>query len=1037
MSVISNISRILNIRPEERTAVFLLLGQTVFLGVFLALFDISTTSLFINTFGESMISRAFLVSGILGFALSAVYYRLQSVWKFSKLIILNLLTISIITFLLRSSFYLSESEGLIFTAFILMGPLNLLGVIGFWGMAGRLFTLRQGKRLFGLIDAGQIFGMILISFLVPVLLNILNTSKDLLFISAISVFLAFIIQMVIVRKFNLDQQHNIEKAEKKLMVADLFRNRYIRSMTFYVAFSVLAAFFMFYIFLPTTKMLYPGDREYTVFLGMFTGTLMIFTILIKTFAYDKITKNYGLKVSLLLPPLLLGLFVLLGIAAGEFFGISPESTSFVLFFLFVALGRLFSVSLKNAIETPSQKILYQSLDKSIRYKVQVAIDGMVNESAAVLAGLVLFVMGALGVFNVIHHAYLLIAIVGAWATIAYFVYKQYRASLGATLETETETIVQKKAEKINQDLLNYEGKTKEGKRKKLQLIKESAPTELTGYYRKCLLSNDQDLQDWILSDIDDNIVFELIPDLKKFATNTKDQKLGQKATHIAGNLEEMLELYKNEAKIKALVESAYPEERIKAARIIAHSETPTLARYIIILLRDYSPKVRIAAIEAAAKLKEPNSRAVIIDLLAIDQYNLHCFEALKKYGKDALDELEQFFYKSGLDQYIQLQIIELFESIGKKATNYLINKLELTNQEIIKQTLNALIKINYKPRNETEKQKLIDLLKEQIRVIAWNMNISINLSVSRHGTSLINAFEAEKKTVETEIHTILEIIYNKQSLAHVRQNLDQATSESISYAIELLDLFADEEIKPLLFTLFEDISESEKVRRFQDQFPLNRISEESLVLDIINRDINFISRYTKACALNSLWGKEIAASATTIAQVFNSDILLNQLAIKTLANSDKNKYHELLQRLDRQDRLELEKTVMKKTNQTIYEIINQSKDFEIFKNLSSNEVSNLIELSAVYPLKENDELKFESPKLDFIIVISGTVETQKNDIKTQYYQGDVIATHDHGDLNELKIKAKARTIVLYVPFILANRYMTSQESQSSLISRII
>ena len=312
------------------------------------------------------------------------------------------------------------------------------------------------------------------------------------------------------------------------------------------------------------------------------------------------------------------------------------------------------------------------------------------------------------------------------------------------------------------------------------------------------------------------------------------------------------------------------------------------------------------------------------------------------------------------------------------------------------------------------------------------MNISINLSESKHGASLINAFEAEKKAVETEIHTILEIIYNKQSLAHVRQNLDQATSESISYAIELLDLFVDEEIKPLLFTLFEDISESEKVRRFQDQFPLNRISEKSLVLDIINRDINFISRYTKACALDTLWGKEIAASATTIAQVFNSDILLNQLAIKTLANSDKDKYHELLQRLDRQERLELEKTVMKETNQTIYEIINQSKDFEIFKNLNSNEVSNLIELSAVYPLKEDDELKFESPGLDFIIIISGTLETQKNDIKTQYYQGDVIATHDPDDLNELKIKAKARTIVLYVPFILANKYMTSQESQSSL-----
>src|SRR6056297_726128 len=259
MSIQTSINKSFSIRREEQTAVYLLLVQTIFLGVFFALFDISATSLFINTFGEKMLSKAFLISGLLGFALTAVYYRLQIAWKFSKLILLNLLTIAITTFLIRLLFYASDSDWLVFIVFIMMGPLNLLGLVGFWGMAGRLFTLRQGKRLFGLVDSGQIFGMILISFLVPVLLNILNTSKDLLFISAISVFLAFIIQMVIVRKFNLDQQHNIEKAEKKLMVADLFRNRYIRSMTFYVAFSVLAAFFMFYIFLPTTKMLYPGD----------------------------------------------------------------------------------------------------------------------------------------------------------------------------------------------------------------------------------------------------------------------------------------------------------------------------------------------------------------------------------------------------------------------------------------------------------------------------------------------------------------------------------------------------------------------------------------------------------------------------------------------------------------------------------------------------------------------------------------------------------------------------------------------------------
>ncbi len=34
-------------------------------------------------------------------------------------------------------------------------------MLGFWGTAGRYFTLREGKRLFGVIDTGAVVGMIL------------------------------------------------------------------------------------------------------------------------------------------------------------------------------------------------------------------------------------------------------------------------------------------------------------------------------------------------------------------------------------------------------------------------------------------------------------------------------------------------------------------------------------------------------------------------------------------------------------------------------------------------------------------------------------------------------------------------------------------------------------------------------------------------------------------------------------------------------------------------------------------------------------
>lgn len=1038
MLIVNYISKTLNIREEERGAVFLLLGQTVFLGVFLALFDISTTSLFINTFGESMISKAFLVSGLLGFILSAIYYRLQNIWKFSKLIVVNLLTVSLITFLVRGSFFISDSNALVFMAFVLMGPLNLLGIVGFWGMAGRLFTLRQGKRLFGLIDAGQIFGMILISFLVPVLLSILPSNKDLLFISAVSVFIALIIQMLIVKKFNLNQQDDEKQQTKKIKIPDLYRNRYIRSMTFYVAFSMLAAFFMFYIFLPTTKMQYPGDNEYTVFLGMFTGTLMIFTILIKTFAYEKITKNYGLRVNLILPPALLGLFVILAVAAGLFFGTTPETTSFVLFFLFVALGRLFSVSLKNAIETPSQKILYQSLDRSIRHQVQVAIDGMVNESAAVLAGLLLFIMGTLQVFNVIHYAYLLIGIVAAWIFVAYMVYRQYRASLGATLQTDASNIDEKTLTKKKKLPLEYQTDSDLSLNlKKLKIISKIDPIQLKNYTGSYLNAKPDEAQDALLEEIEDHLLFDNLPDLKNFAKNTSNQNQVDKAQKIIDKFENILAEKGNEQTVKNLVSSAHPEDRYLAAKIITHLKNTALSNYIIILLRDFEPQVRIAAIEAAAHLKEPNSKAVIIDLLMVDEYNLYCFEALKQYGVEAMDQIEQFFYKAGLDQQIQVQIIQLFESIGLKAIPFLLNKLDYTNQLIVNHTLKALDKIGYQPRNESEKQKFLELLKTQISVMTWNMSISINLDSEMHGKELSNAMEAEKETVMEKIYLILELIYNKQSITHVRQNIDQATSESISYAVELLDLFADEEVKPLLFTLFEDVSESEKVKRLQDHFPLTQITKDTLLLDIMNRDINYIARYTKACAIDALKNFAYATSSTTIAHVFNPDILLKQLAALAIAQNDPDKYHEISKRLGKQENVEMETFVNKQNTNTLFSLVTKAKNLAIFQGLPIAEITEIIENSTIKICYPEETIHFKKIGLDILILLEGKVSLKQEKQNRTYNPGDVI-TQEHLALNtDLELHTLNNAILLYIPFVMAIRFMNNLQAKDELIARII
>ena len=48
-----------------------------------------------------------------------------------------------------------------YAQFVMFGPLFVLSIVTFWGVANRLYNLRQGKRLFGIIDAGIIFGIII------------------------------------------------------------------------------------------------------------------------------------------------------------------------------------------------------------------------------------------------------------------------------------------------------------------------------------------------------------------------------------------------------------------------------------------------------------------------------------------------------------------------------------------------------------------------------------------------------------------------------------------------------------------------------------------------------------------------------------------------------------------------------------------------------------------------------------------------------------------------------------------------------------
>ena len=195
--------RLLNIEREEAGDVLLFLSQSVFLGLFYGALDVAAYALFLDVYPPTMLPKAYIVSGIFGILLTSLYTVYQSKIRFSRFALINLLIIAILAIMLRSGFFFLSKGAIVFVIFVLYTPLNIMATLGFWGGVGRTFNLRQGKRIFGLIDSGQILGIILSSYGATALISFHFQTRDLLFVSSISIVLALLLQAMISRRLKI------------------------------------------------------------------------------------------------------------------------------------------------------------------------------------------------------------------------------------------------------------------------------------------------------------------------------------------------------------------------------------------------------------------------------------------------------------------------------------------------------------------------------------------------------------------------------------------------------------------------------------------------------------------------------------------------------------------------------------------------------------------------------------------------------------------------------------------------------------------
>lgn len=905
------ILKVVNGEQSEWARISLLLTMGFFTGIFVATYDVGASTLFLDFHKndeESALAQAFLASGVLGIITTYIFGYFQKKVKYQVLVFFALLLVTALVSGAAIWLHLDHQHALVlFVTFILIGPTNAIVILLFWGMFGRIFSFRGAKRLAGGIDSGQAIATIFAFFIIPLIQGFLPSIADFLIISAMSLIGTFISAFLIAAKFDFldaaQKKKAINEKESANPKKSSVRKDYVFLMSLFVTCSALAAYFVDYTFLTTTSERFQEANDLARFLSFFGGTIIIVSFLIQTFINDIILEQYGLKIALLFLPILLALFTIVSTFVGHTFGhtAGEAGDNFLIFFVVVAMSKLFVDALRDSLENPTVKIFFFPLDISIRFDIQTRVEGFVSQFAGFLAGLLIMGLGVFHFFDLLGYNYVLFVIIGIWIYATFKMHNEYTHALTTTLtETLEGSGKSSENEKIIPKLLKKEMKETSPKEYQylLNIAEKLDPLLMERELLDFPILSNADKQLCALKKISDRRVFEAYAQMKKMVETQSVHPNVALANQIFKRLKEDKRNARKTFRLAELASSDKIEDRIEACNLIVENYQEDTFRMLIPLIRDPHPDVKRAAMITAGKLKIEDFLPILIPHMSVVGYENTAVSAILNFGEDAMHALETAFYKNGQKQNAMVNIVQIYGLVGgDRATELLLKKIDFPDRRIVKEVLHSLNYCGWTAEGSM-KAYIRNYMDNALADTLWNIAALGEIEDNPDNTYLKQAMEEQLNQNYDELFLLLSILYEKEPVELVRKNIENGTSDSIGYAIELMDIFVEDDLKYKLIPVLDDSPPEEKLKKLDSDFPRDRFDGFEVLKEIINRDYNSINRWTKVCAIHSYAMHEKATVVDDlVANLFNPDSLIRETAAWAICKHDQAAYKRYCERL--------------------------------------------------------------------------------------------------------------------------------------------
>ncbi len=873
----NRIHSILNIKYSESNQVFDLLGVQFFIGLATSFVSIVAITLFLYSFSIEMLPLAYIVIAVFLLFINLIYEKLEH--KFSAFKVLRVIIGFSVAILLSIwiGLILGSKHTFIFTFLVWSTLFYMISGYAFWGLVSQIFNVRESKRVFSVVGAGDIPAKLIGYLTAPIFISIVGLN-NMIWLAVLSLGIAYFLFSRFLKKqawinFHESNTHKNHVETKKPykrseIISFLFKNELIFAISIISLLSYNVFNLVDYTFLAEVKHKYDDIADLAAFIAVFFAAGRFIALILKLIFTSRVIEKLGIIYCLLITPLALLLFSVL------FFIYGGHSNLNIYIFGMMAL---FTEVLRSTMQEPVFFILFQPLKEQLRLKGHLISKGYMLAPSLIIVGLSLYFLSKFGIpITILLTVKVLLVNLIVWAAIIYYVKRSYLKTLRSSISrgvfsSDDIQIYDQETIKI---LLN---KIAGGKKMEviyaLKLLENAGYESINNLLENQLKTDNQEIKLYVLDRLEarKTIDSELFKDIlnneedvlvkeKIVAILCRFDKefLKEKVANLALledsikkvliinllNQNEFNYLLKAGNEISSLIYSNKSVNRELALTIIAELQQLKFTDIIENLMNDEDVNVRKKAIVVACKLNISKLLPIVINKLNEPSAKYLILQGLSQYGDNLFKDVKSL-PKDIYDSHIN-NLIKLSGKInGPNTTEFLLNTLD--NQHIqIDKVIHALWIKQFEAESGKMRTRLEEILADSLKVARIKLVNYFQVPVCKEEGLIKNSMYNE---VLNDLITSLKIcflLHRRNETNRLIELLQIEKRDKIFNAMEMLDLVIPKRLAKEINYLVDFILDPDGIIKNYKKLELKTFFNR-----IINTESEIFNSWTKAVCIYS------------------------------------------------------------------------------------------------------------------------------------------------------------------------------------------